>query len=169
MLIRRACAEDAEFIESTRIAAWKAAYRGVIPEAFLASLDPAKNLGRLRAALNADPPPFLVSVSEVQGEVVAFSILGRPRYETNQFTAELWALNVHPVHWRKGVGQRLVMKALADAKDQGFSSVELWCIRSNAAAHRLYEACGFEPDGRHRSTTALMGHPLEEMAFRNTL
>ena len=169
MLIRSAIPEDAEFIGAIRVAAWQVAYRGVMPDAYLASLDQGANLDSLRTALRAETPPFTLRVAEIEGQPVAFSILGKPRYEADPSTAELWALNVHPKHWRRGSGQQLVKQALLDAKDQKSASVELWCIQGNIAAQRLYEACGVHPSGEIRTTSSLTGHPLQELAYRYAL
>ena len=169
MLLRPANPEDAAFVGAIRVAAWQAAYRGFMPDAYLASLDPSANLDSLRAAVRAETPPFLLRVAEVESQPVAFSILGKPRYAADQSIAELWALNVHPSHWRKGLGQRLVMQARLDAKEQKFAHVELWCIQGNLAAQRLYEACGFQPDGQVRTTSSLTGSPLTELAYKYAL
>lgn len=165
MFIRIATPQDAEFIGAIRVAAWQAAYRGFLPDAYLASLDPGANLDGLRA----DTVPFTLRVAEVEGQPVAFSILGKPRYEADPSAAELWALNVHPKHWRKGSGQQLVKQALLDAKEQKFASVELWCIQGNLAAQRLYEACGFHLSGEMRTSSFLTRHSLQESAYTYAL
>lgn len=169
MLLRAAKPEDAEFIGSIRVAAWQAAYCDFMPDAYLASLDPGANLDGLRVALRAEPPPFTLRVAEIEKQPIAFSILGKPRYDADPSVAELWALNVHPAYWRKGAGQQLVAHALLDAKEQKFTFVELWCLRGNLAAQRLYETCGFMPDGQARTTNSLTGCPLQELAYRHAL
>lgn len=169
MLIRAAQPEDAAAIGHIRVAAWRAAYRGFMSNAYLASLDPAASLDRFRSALSAEPPPFTLRIAEAEAQPIAFSILGKPRYEADPAVAELWALNVHPSHWRKGAGQELITQALRDARQQGYTSVELWCICGNTAAERLYLACGFSPTGQARSTNALTGQPLHELGYSCTL
>lgn len=169
MVIRAAKPEDAESIGAIRVSAWQAAYRGFMPDAYLDSLDPYANLENLRGALRSESPPFVLRVAEIDGQPVAFSILGSPRYEADSSIGELWALNAHPAHWRKGLGRQLVGQALLDAREQKLVSIELWCIQGNLAAQRLYEACGFRSDGRTRTTTALTGHPLQELAYNYAL
>lgn len=169
MLVRAAIPADAESIGAIRVAAWQAAYRGLMPEPYLSSLDPGANLDSLRTSLLSEDPPFVLRIAEFESKPVAFSILGRPRYQADPSVAELWALNVHPMYWRKGVGEKLVKQALLDAKDQAYSTLELWCIRGNSAAQRLYEACGFTCSDRARITSSLTGHPLEEVAYNHAL
>jgi ribosomal protein S18 acetylase RimI-like enzyme len=123
----------------------------------------------LRAALLSSEPPFLLKVAEINGKVVAFSISGAPRYQSKGNTVELWALNVEPAHWRKGIGHLLVREALTDVKSRGIKKVELWCISGNKAACNLYEICGFTRTGEERTTSTLAGHPLHEVAYENAL
>jgi GNAT superfamily N-acetyltransferase len=169
MLIRTAKDEDAESIGAIRVAAWQSAYRGLMPNEYLDSFDPGANLESLRAALRSGTPPYILRIVEIENRPVAFSILGKPRYEADQSVVELWALNVHPAHWRKGSGLQLVKQALMDAREQNRSHVELWCIQGNMAAQRLYETCGFTLGGRTRTTTALTGIPLHESAYKYAL
>lgn len=173
MPIRTATPEDAACIGAIRVAAWQAAYRGAMPDAYLDALDPGANLEWLRAALGAEPAPFTLRVvdDDAEGRPMAFSIVGKPRYAVASpaSTMELWALNVHPQHWRRGAGQQLVQQALVDAQAKGFAAVELWCIHSNEGARRLYEACGFRASGAARTTSHLTGHPLQEVAYRRAV
>jgi len=171
MPIRTATPDDAASIGAIRVAAWQAAYRGAMPNAYLDALDPGANLEWLRAALGAEPAPFTLRVADWEGRPMAFSIVGKPRYAVAdpESTMELWALNVHPQHWRRGAGQQLVQQALVDARAQGLAAIELWCIHSNTAARRLYEACGFRASGAARTTSHLTSHPLQEVAYRRAV
>jgi GNAT superfamily N-acetyltransferase len=169
MLIRPANSLDAESVGEIRVAAWKRAYLKFMPAEYLESLDPTANLDALRSALESRPQPFLMTVAEVNSTCVGFSILGRPRYQAPESVAELWAMNVHPAHWRKGIGRRLVSVALSDARNQGYAMVELWCINGNNAACHLYEESGFTFTGQRRTTTNLTGNPLDELAYQNAL
>ena len=165
MQVRVATAEDAEAIGLVRVAAWRAAYRGFMPDAFLDSLDPGQNLEGLKTVLMSAEPPFQLQVAEKQGTVVAFTIHGPPRYVACPKTLELWALNVLPECWRQGVGRFLVRQVLNAARDAALTSVELWCIAGNAPALALYESMGFVPTGERRTTSGLTGHPLHEVAY----
>ncbi|MBK8336944.1 MAG: GNAT family N-acetyltransferase [Sterolibacteriaceae bacterium] len=168
-IVRHAAVEDADAIGRVRVAAWQAAYRGHMPGDYLGSLDPRANLDDLRAILKSREPPFLVRVAELGGEVAAFSILGRPRYAAGADTLELWALNVAPRYWRRGIAWALVGQSLDDARSSGALTLELWCIPTNRAARALYESRGFNRTGQHRTTAALTGHPLDEIAYRAAL
>ena len=169
MMIRLAAAEDAEAIGRVRVAAWQAAYRGHMPDDYLDSLDPRAHLDELRAILASPQPPFVLRVAEIDDAVAAFSILGRPRYQADADTLELWALNVAPSHWRRGIAHALVGQLFDDTRSAGASMLELWCIAANRAACALYESCGFIRTGQNRTTAVLTGHPLHEVEYRAAL
>lgn len=166
MLLRAASPDDAEAIEAIRVASWRAAYRELMPASFLDSLDPSAQVAVLRETIRTQQLPFSVTVAQLQRTVVAWMVLGSPRYPSEPCTLELWALNVAPSHWRVGAGRLLVQEALATAKAQAFARVELWCLAGNKQAVALYESCGFNATGESRTTSRLTGHPLHESAFQ---
>ena len=65
-------------------------------------------------------------------------------------TAELEFLLIHPAHRRRGMAGRLMKHWLAWAKDHGALEALLEVRPSNAAAIRLYRACGFMERGRRQ-------------------
>ncbi|WP_427914902.1 N-acetyltransferase family protein [Ramlibacter sp. MMS24-I3-19] len=169
MLVRAALPDDADAIGRIRVNAWRAAYRDYMPATYLAGLDASANLDALRATLRAPTPPYRATVIELGAELVAFSIVGPPRYPSKPGTLELWALNVEPGHWHKGCGKRLMEEALRRPPQRCELRMELWCISGNHAARRLYESCGFVRTGADRSTSTLTGHPLDEVAYAKAL
>lgn len=169
MLIRAAKSDDVEAIGQIRIDAWRAAYQDFLPADYLAALDPTANLNSLRSSLASREPPFLLEVAEINGTIAGFSIVGPPRHEAEPETYELWALNVHPHFFRRGVGKALVEEALRYSKSRGASRMERWCIKGNVPAGHLYQGSGFALTGRKRTTTRLTGHPLAEELFAISL
>ena len=169
MIIRDALPNDAEAINGIRVRAWQLAYGNFMPEQFLSTLDSNSGVDGLRSAIQNPKPQFKASVAEVDGAVIGFSMLGTPRFDAPDGTIELWALNIDPIHWRKGIGLALVREALASAKLSGAGRVELWCIVGNSPASRLYEAAGFLLPGMQRTTSSLTGFPLHEVSYANTL
>lgn len=164
-MLRTAEPKDAAAIGKIRVAAWRAAYQQFMPEDFLAGLNPEENLAELKERLSVQSWDFDLSVAEEQGEVVAFSIVGEPRYKTAAGTMELWALNVLPEYWRVGIGSSLVERAVRHSSIGGFKAIELWCIKGNAPAEQAYEKLGFIQSGQSRATSQLTGHTLSEIHY----
>lgn len=164
-MLRAAEPKDAEAIGVIRVAAWRAAYQKFMPKDFLAGLNPGQNLAELKERLLVQSPDFNLSVAEEQGEVVAFSIVGKPRYKTTAGAIELWALNVLPEYWRVGIGSSLVERVISDSSVAGFGQIELWCIDGNAPAQKAYEKLGFSQSGQSRASSQLTGHMLRELHY----
>jgi ribosomal protein S18 acetylase RimI-like enzyme len=164
-MLRAAEAKDAKAIGIVRVAAWRAGYQKFMPEEFLAGLNPEENLPELEERLSAQSSDFNLTVAERHGEVVAFSIVGKPRYKTKAGTIELWALNVLPEYWRVGIGSSLVERAIKYSSVAGFGNIELWCIKGNAPAQKAYEKLGFIQSGQSRTTSQLTGHELHELHY----
>lgn len=164
-MLRNATPEDAEAIGQIKVAAWRAAYQEFIPADFLAGINPADNLDSLRERLSAQGPEFTISVAETDKKVVAFSIIGKPRYPAALHTMELWALNVIPEYWQLGIGSKLVARAADYSKQHGFDSIELWCISGNRPAQLAYHKAGFVASGQQRSSSQLTGHPIHELHY----
>ncbi len=87
-MLRNGIPADAEGIERVRIAAWRSAYQGFMPPEFLSNLDEKKNVGRLRKRLASEDINLSLTVAEDGAEIVAFSILGGPRYEAPETAVE---------------------------------------------------------------------------------
>jgi ribosomal protein S18 acetylase RimI-like enzyme len=159
---------DLPVLARIHVATWRAAYRGMMPAAFLDALDDAHALARLRPALEVSPPR--VHVVELDNEVVAFSRFGPSREsDVPPLTFEVFALNVEPAHWRRGIGRGLVESVLEVANAQGFEACTLWVLRDNERARRFYEAVGFEVDGATRIEAADSAQPLHEVRYRRLL
>ncbi len=165
MIVRAALADDARAIAEVRVAAWRAAYREIMPPGYLASLDSRQGIEGLVRAIQSPQSLFRLKVAVAAGVVVGFVIVGMPRYQARPETLELRALNIHPDHWRPGVARLLVQEALEDTKAQRYARLELWCLAGNAPARRLYESSGFVLTEESRTTSALTGHPLHEVAY----
>lgn len=157
--------DDASHFGRIRVAAWQTAYRGIMPDAYLDTLDPAANLDGLRALLAAPSPAFRAWVGELDGMPQGFAITGTPRFEADAGVAELYALNAAPEAWGTGLAQPLIDVAVAAAHADGARRVALWCIEANHRARRCYERAGFVAGGVQRTTDGLTGHPITEVDY----
>ena len=79
-------------------------------------------------------------------------------------TAELISMWVAPSARRSGAGAALVRQVLDWASESGYRNVELWVVRGNDSAERLYRKLGFTETG---DIKALPSDPcLSELRMR---
>ena len=155
-------------LASISVDAWQAAYRGIMPSAFLDALS-AVDAQALWERTLAEGGPSVV-VFELDEQVVASCLFGALRDpDVAPGTAEIIALNVHPDHWRRSLGSQLTSFALDRLRAQGFRCATLWVLRDNLRARRFYERHGFQSDHTERSTSELIGSPLCELRYRITI
>ena len=162
LMVRAARAADVPAIARIHVDAWRAAYRGHMPDAYLDSLDVEQRARMWSGALSRPAPARLV----VTEPLTAFCFYG-PSREDDQ--AEIYALYVHPDHWRRGGGRVLCARAEQDARERECASIALWALQANEDARRFYERVGYAPDGAERDNTRLTGFALHEMRYRKVL
>lgn len=164
MACRPAVATDAEGLARVWIAAWQAAYAGLMPAEFLAGLDVAEVAARPKRAL---PPDQRVLVLELDGEIAGACRFGASRDPgAGPQTGEVIAINLHPAWWRQGLGRQLLQAAVAQLAEAGYSEATLWVLAGNQRARRFYESLGWSADGAEKQDDTLTGSPLHEVRYR---
>jgi BirA family biotin operon repressor/biotin-[acetyl-CoA-carboxylase] ligase len=160
--IRPARPEDAEGIARVQGDAWRAAYRGLVPDAFLERHGREPDAVERRRRWIADPAS-LNFVAEIGGRVEGFANAGPVRELPPRFDAELRAIYVHPDHARRGIGRRLFHAAVAALRGRGARSMGLWVLRDNGPARAFYGGLGGVPgEGK---TIAIGGASLPEIVY----
>lgn len=167
MNIRLAVPEDGAALAEVQVAAWQAAYRGLMPDSALAGFTVEKRAA-LWQRLLAEPRATGTVVAEVQEMLVGYCLFGPTRDEDGKDKAvgEIIALNMRPDYWRRGIGKTLCGYALREATSREWTSVTLWVLKGNERASRFYEALGFSLDGSERTDIKLTGAPLRELRYR---
>jgi GNAT superfamily N-acetyltransferase len=164
MLCRDATREDAAAIGSVHVAAWRAAYDGLMPAEFLAALDPEHARRRWEQWLATGGSLLVV---ESNGAVAGFCLYGCSRDpDATAAVGEVIAINLHPAFWRQGLGRALLVAAASRLRAAGFTEATLWVLEGNQRARRFYETLGWQPDGVERVETHLTGSPLPELRYR---
>ena len=133
-VIRAATADDVPAIADIVIAAWRHAYRGVLPDEALARMaqpdDREQRIARIGRRL--DWPNF---VYERDGQVVGMMRLAEP---PRRGDLEIDGLYVHPTTARSGVGEALFRHALARTRGELYLSA----LRDNRIGRAFYEKHG---------------------------
>lgn len=167
-LIREATAIDAEAISRVRVASWRAAYRGIIDDAYLDGL--SVEAGRDRYLRGFDPDPaaaFTRVAADDEGRVVGFATAGASRTARGvpvpPRQGEVWMIYLLPDAQRHGLGTRL-MRSMARGLDRrGLGSMVVWALARNEPARRFYERLG----GRvvAERTSPVGAQRLDEVAY----
>jgi PPOX class probable F420-dependent enzyme len=176
--VRDATPEDATAIATIRVASWRAAYAGIVPEAILARMDVEENagwIGRRIAAAGTPARPDLALhggsdtlVIEAGGRVAAYVLTAPASDPDVAGLGEIEALYVAPGAQGRGLGRQLVAAAMERLGHQGFDAVVLWVLTANEPARGFYERLGFGLDGASRPLD-FDGVPIEEIRYRRVI
>jgi GNAT superfamily N-acetyltransferase len=143
--IRPATSADATAIATVHVAAWQAAYDGLLPADFLAAQSVERRAALWTQLLDIDGG---VIVAEIDNEIVGFANVGRCRDEDAlDSDGELYAIYLSPTRWSTGVGHALHEGAIGMLAEAGYSRASLWVLDNNARAIQFYERHGWRADG----------------------
>jgi GNAT superfamily N-acetyltransferase len=134
-MIRAATLADARAIARVHVASWRAGYRGLMSDGYLAELSVEQRVALWETILDDGATTVLVSDhgDGIEG-FVAF----------NEERAEIGALYVNPPRLRTGVGTALL--AAVHERLAHKPEVVLWVLQGNDAARAFYERHGYEAD-----------------------
>ncbi len=161
--IRRAKIEDAQAIASVWAESWRDAYRGIVPDDFLDSIDVERWADRQRRYMGEANGAAATFVAEVDGRIVGWTSCGPNRDTTLPFAGELYTLYISPGHQRRGIGRRLMEVAAKSLVEAGMASMLLWVLADNRNARRFYEAAGGRVADEQNVTIG--GASLREVAY----
>lgn len=150
MILRPAEPEDAMPVARVHVRAWQAAYRGLMPDDYLAGLRAEDRAQRYDFASRDSAHPRTVVATEAD-TVLGFATIAPARDEGVAGQGELCALYVEPDCWGRGIGRALASAARGDLYRAGFTQAVLWVVAGNARAQQFYRADGWVADGLHRS------------------
>ena len=129
-----------------RVASWRAAFTGLVPQDFLDSMDVDAIAAGWSESIAAGRSRL--HVAHADGIVVGYAGVGPERDDSAPVrTGELYALFVDPRAWGRGVGRALTDAALADLRESSADRVWLWVLEANVRARRFYEWYGFTGTG----------------------
>ena len=165
IVVRPARVADAEAVARIRIASWRGAYRGIVPDAVLDGLDLAAETATWRDRLH-DQAVVKVSVADLveppaSPRLVGYVTEGPARGDDVDGLGEIWAVYVDPEAQRRGVGRALMEAAVRGLAVRGFAEAVLWVFEANATARGFYEHLGWAPDGAAKAFEIGGAAPIE--------
>ena len=162
--LRAAQLGDEAAVAAVHVRSWQAGYRGVLPDAYLDSLDPADRAGRYTFGSTDPAVPF--TMLAVSGDVVCGFLTTMPPADPE--VGEIGALYVDPAWWRRGVGRLLMDEACTRLVDAGHREAVLWVLEGNVRGLAFYAELGWVPDGA-RQRDEVWGITVEEVCLRRRL
>jgi ribosomal protein S18 acetylase RimI-like enzyme len=178
--IRTATESDVAAIAQLHLASWLATYRGICADAFLNSLTVELFASYHRPALTKSPDemarsPFIVACDRAEAHAIVGFARGGPMRVASptgdaipaeiaqQFSAELYAIYVHPASLGRGAGRALWDESISRLQAIDHRNLCVWVLRDNAPARRFYERMGGVLVGESSITLAGVSYP--EVAY----
>ena len=158
--IRAARLGDEDDIASVHDAAWREAYRGVIPGRELERMIARRGPTWWRLAIARRTPLIMLEFSEA---VVGYVSYGRNRVPTLGYGGEIFELYLAPQCQGCGFGRRMFEAARKDLASHGFPTFVVWALADNERAIGFYLRLG----GRmlRRAHETFGGQDRERVAF----
>ena len=167
--IRTAGVDDADAVGEIHVRAWQSAYRGMIPDDYLDGLQAQDHATRWREHLTAPTSDAELFVVVDDQRVVGFASVGPPLdSDVRSDVGQLYAINLDPDVWGRGLGRALLDFATARLRERGYVEAVLWVVPDNQRARRLYESEGWSDDDVGRDDE-VFGVVVPEMRYRRRL
>lgn len=140
VFVRNAGVGDAAAIARVHVAAWEAAFRGIMPDEHIDARTIEVRTSQWTSRL-AETNRFVWVACDANGDVQGFA--GAKLLDPAQggFQSYLQTLYVHPRAARQGIGSQLLRVACARLRDMGARNLALRTLRLGEA-RRFYERFG---------------------------
>ncbi len=137
--IRDARESDAEAIAEVHDAAWRHAYRGIIPGRELERMIARRGPTWWRSAIVRRSRLVVLDFDDAIGGYASY---GRNRVPTLAYGGEIFELYISPEFQGLGFGKRLFSAARKDLAEHGYASFLVWALAENEPALEFYDRLG---------------------------
>lgn len=164
--IRSADPSEVNILAALHVVSWKAAYKGMLPDAYLNSLTVNRRAEKWEKHFRDSQ--IIIRISEDQGQICGFCFGGPSRDDDVDSTSvgEIHAIYLSPDYWGRGVGYPLCKSVMNELFLKKYAEATLWVIRENLRAQSFYKKLGFWPDGSSKVKTKAPGIYLDEIRYR---
>lgn len=164
IVIRKATKQRIPELSRQMCYSFRAAYKGVMDEEHLTTLDDDYWEGVLSRALDEGSSCLL---AKYKRRIVGSAVYGKPRIDAQPGEAELYSIYLLPEYTGHGTGRILYQAVEADLLEQGYTGCVLEVLSQNDGAIRFYNSLGFEQqrlyyvqEGERQLECMLMGKSL---------
>ncbi len=137
--IRDARESDAEAIAEVHDAAWRHAYRGIIPGRELERMIARRGPTWWRSAIVRRSRLVVLDFDDAIGGYASY---GRNRVPALAYGGEIFELYIAPEFQGLGFGKRLFSAARKDLAEHGYASFLVWALAENEQALGFYRRLG---------------------------
>jgi putative phosphoesterase len=143
-VVRPATVADAAEVASVEVASWRAAYRGIMPDAYLSAMSVERQARVWARALDGERSRGKRTlVATVERSIVGYAMVGRDKEGGDGL---LYLMYVLPQWWGSGAGDALMASAEQSLAELGHARSILWVLETNTRARRFYERRGWSAD-----------------------
>lgn len=167
--IRPARAGDAAAIAKVHVETWRAAYAGLVPNAYLVRMTESGQAFTWRKLLGRPEETHSVLVAEapISGprgpkRIVGFGSCGPQRGRSLEYDGEVFTLYVAEDWQGQGIGKLLLGSLFRRLREQGVHSSVLWVLAANPSRF-FYEAMGGQRVAER--TEDFAGEQLRQTAY----
>jgi ribosomal protein S18 acetylase RimI-like enzyme len=158
--IRRAKADDAMALSAVFEAAWREAYRGIIPGLTLEKMLSRRGPRWWRSTVSRGRPLVVLDIGQGVAGYVSY---GRCRDRTLPADGEIDELYLAPEYQGLGFGRRLFKAVRNDLRDREMPRMLVWALAANERACSFYEGLGGRTVARVEERIG--GLPLVKLAY----
>lgn len=160
-LVRQATETDLTSLVRIFRACWLTSYKDILTQTVRdeMTLDRANEMWTQSLQMHPDRTTFVI---EENGLPVGMARIGRD--VTNGALGHIFSLYVHPDNAGRGLGKKLLKKALAFLRESGFDEITLWVFKNNVPTRNLYSSLGFLETGQERIDDRWKNSEIEMLA-----
>jgi ribosomal protein S18 acetylase RimI-like enzyme len=164
-LVREADFDDAAGIADVHVRTWRAAYRDLLPAAYLDTMSDIRHAAMWADVLDQTDRIGVTLIAEAEkAGIVGFADCSRERGIQAGDRGEITALYVLPEWQGRGIGRALVRAAARALAAGGMTQLAIWVLQENARARAFYAHIGGRLAETRRS--GFLGLDLTEVCYR---
>ncbi|HUU61402.1 MAG TPA: GNAT family N-acetyltransferase [Acidimicrobiia bacterium] len=162
--LRDALPGDAPAMAELNVAAWRAFFPGLAPQALLDGMEVEPRVRWWEENLPS-VLPVRTWVAERGGRVIGLTHVGPSRDPDAPEAAELYGMYVEPEAVGTGAGRALMAAAFEHFRAGPWEEAILWTLPGDHRAARFYRAWGWQPDGAAKTGSTPLGD-IHEVRYR---
>ena len=139
--IKHVSLEDIPLLSHILAASWRVAYRGMIPQDFLDSIEDERWVTPFTYRLTKGG--MKADILYVQQAACGCVVYGPSQNKNYSGWGEICCLYLLPEYTRKGYGKQLLLFAMDQMKKENIHDFYLWALDENLSARKFYEKVGY--------------------------